>query len=65
VRLETGPYRPDPDDWQGYFFRGDEALICAKDLRLLAHALRVKSVPRETIADWLDRLAAKLETCRE
>ena len=24
-RLNTGPYRPAPDDWQGVFIRGDEA----------------------------------------
>lgn len=65
MRTETGPFRPEPDDWQGYFFRGDDALGRANDLRMIAQSLRDKSVPVEIHAEWLERLASRLEECRE
>lgn len=32
-RLETGPYRHTPDDWQGLFIRGDDCAGYAIYLR--------------------------------
>lgn len=61
-RLETGPYRPAPDDWTGVFIRGDEAAWYASMLRTAMNSERDEN----PIADAaMSGLVAILESCDE
>ncbi len=50
--------------WPGIFIAGDEALSHATDCREIARMLRAGEIPPEIVADWLDRIADKMEACR-
>lgn len=64
-RAETGPLQLG-NDWTGYFFRGDEALWLASDLRNIADALdRGDKAVTPVTPDWMRRLATKLEACKQ
>lgn len=61
MRQQTGPLKIE-DDWQGYFMRGDDALLMAAEMRLLAD--NIESMP-SVVATWLRRKAELLETAKE
>lgn len=66
MRTETGPLRPSENDWQGYFFRGDNALGLANELEMLASNLESpEPIDTKIVAGWMRRLADKLRACRE
>lgn len=59
-RLETGPFKPDPDDWTGIFIRGDNAMGYAIALRMLLDGSD-GPLTRGQVED----LIGLLESCRE
>lgn len=60
MRVNTGPYHF-PDDWPGYFMRGDDALSEAHTLSACAATIE-NEYP--VIAQHLRKLAAELERVR-
>lgn len=59
-RMETGPIRFGGDH-PGMFFRGDDALGKATELRALAVSLRGGGF--DNMAEYLDRLADQFASC--
>jgi len=62
-RLETGPFRPSPDDWTGVFIRGDNARHYAQHIRAGLDYLNILDVP--LVRETLTELASLLESSNE
>jgi hypothetical protein len=61
LRVDTGVVQFG-DDWPGMFFRGDEAIGKASELRLLAAHIRA-GMTGVDVPKYLDRLADEFESC--
>jgi len=62
-RLNTGPYRPAPDDWQGVFIGGDEAIHYGLQIdRLLRNPN--DGIARGVVSDLAQLLYSAKETRR-
>lgn len=60
-RLETGPHRPAPSDWQGLFVRGDDCFHYAMHLRAMLDGEPDNDISRVVV----EGLASLLESTRE
>jgi hypothetical protein len=54
--MRTGAYRPAPNDWNGVFIRGDEALFYAEILRKICSGKLKGEASRIVLGDIADIL---------